>query len=180
MGVSTLKMRRRSKLFPVALVAIVTMALVGAGNKKNNFVIEIETILAEINRRRPPTAQSYTVRWSLAKQLAGLIRNLNQAEIDNIPPGIIDHIAGLLGDADQVVRSYAAEALGGMGPFARGAVPALENALKEIDGPPGTDKFGPATDSGPAIRRALQSITGEDMTPDPYRERPGSWESRQR
>jgi len=173
-------MRRNPGLFIAAVVTMGTMALVGAGDKKSNVVIEIETILGEINRQRPPTVQSYTVRWSLAKQLAGLVRNLDPTEIDNMPLGTIDHIAGLLGDTDQIVRSYAAEAVGGMGAIAREAVPALEKALKEIDGPPGTGKFGPATDSGPAIRRALQSITGEDMTPDPYRERPGSWESRQR
>jgi HEAT repeat protein len=140
--------------------------------------VEIERMVSEIKKERPPTGASWVMRIALAKRLFDDIRSLTRTELGNLVPHVVDSVASLLGNEDQTVRSYAADALRQMGPLASRAVPALNEALKEVELRPGTDIVRTGPYSGPAIRRALESITGEDMTPDPYRERAGSWESR--
>jgi len=90
-----------------------------------------------------------TLRTDQAEELAGLVRK-NAAK--TAPKSVVRILAGLMEDRDDSVRYWIATALGYLGPQAVDAVPALEKALKEIEGRP-ADKTSEA-----AIRLALKRI----------------------
>jgi HEAT repeat protein len=157
------------------MTSLVVMAMQAAGqSRKTSNTLEIERMIKEIR-----TESRNKIREDVAKYLAAFVAQ-KKLEVENDDGTTIDEIASLLGDRDDLVRYWAAMALQHIGPAARQAVPALQKALREIEPEVGSGKLGPSASSASAIRKALHSITGEDMTPDPLRKRPGSWESRGR
>jgi HEAT repeat protein len=147
--------RRLSLWFLSLLVLVHCYPLLSAEDKDKlgNTIADIQQMVLEINKELPDTITSYVKRRNLAQEVSYIIRDLKQeADIHEV---VIDNIAALLGDPDHVVRSYAARALGYMGPKAIRAVPALEKALKEIEDIQESLVFGPSTSSASSIRRAL-------------------------
>src|SRR5262245_33291005 len=74
------------------------------------------------------------------------------------PEKLITDLAGLMSDADQVVRFWAAVSLGNLGPQAAAAIPALEKALEQArtEDPPDRFRTGIHLDDG--IQQALDKI----------------------
>jgi hypothetical protein len=103
---------------------------------------------------------SAPIRANFAEQLSAFIQHRDQVDIDALDVKEIDDLAGLLSDKDDVVRFWAALALGHVGPPAIRVVPALERALKEVEPAPGSNIIGPDLSSASAIRGALRKITG--------------------
>lgn len=96
-------------------------------------------------------------RYELSKALAEKVAATNP---DKIGDAQIDDIVGLLGDADDSVRYWAALALGQIGPRANRAVPALERALRdrECEGYPTEPHIVRSITSADGIRTALEKI----------------------
>ena len=83
---------------------------------------------------------------------------------------ILPPLVEALSDRDDLIRLYAAAALGDIGPLARGAVPALEQALK-LDRCvcAGSDCMKGSWSSTLAIRFAMMQIIGSEGNPKLYR-----------
>lgn len=104
-------------------------------------------------------ARDEDARGDLAEDLAEYLRlnpDCGRSEL------IVHAIAALLRDPNDSVRWGAAEALAHIGPPAKSAVPALEQALREFDAKlnASSDTMLPTVYSGQAIRDALRKITG--------------------
>jgi hypothetical protein len=76
--------------------------------------------------------ESGTTRYELSVGLAGLVRQT--PKVEELDDETIGRITGLLNGPDNSVTAWVATALGFIGPRARAAVPALEEALARIEG----------------------------------------------
>lgn len=111
------------------------------------------TMLAE--SIRAPSSLSTSEREDKAYQLANLIqRKAGRAA----PQKLITDLAMLMSDTDQIVRLWAAAALGNLGLQAAAAIPALEKAFGEaqIADPPSRARSGIHLDD--VILQALEKI----------------------
>lgn len=98
--------------------------------------------------------QSSARRASLADRLSRIVETAHPLDFN---PGLIDAIASLLEDDEKLVRRAAARALRHIGPPARRAIPALNEALnKEMPGQFIVPSGGAAAD----MVAALVSING--------------------
>ena len=88
-------------------------------------------------------------RTDEAQRLASAVRSKKGRAA---PKNVIQSLADLMADRDDSVRYWVAGALGFLGPQAAAAIPALQTALKEVEG-----KRGDKT-SESAIRLALKRI----------------------
>ncbi|WP_211441835.1 HEAT repeat domain-containing protein [Collimonas humicola] len=115
-------------------------------------VIKIEGLIAKTTSELPDSD-----RAAFARQLPDLIKQADKSDISN---ELIDKIATLLSDREDVIRLYAAVTLGNIGPNAVRAVPALERALKEAQNFSNSpkDAFGTGLYSSDAIVPALERI----------------------
>jgi HEAT repeat protein len=137
------------------MLAFASTQVVGAGDKGDEARANIETMIKNI------TAEHSTpIRARLAEQLSTFIQHSDRAAIDALDAKEIDDLAGLLSDRDDVVRFWAALALGHIGAPAARAIPVLERALREAEPALGSNIIGPDLSSASAIRGALRKISG--------------------
>lgn len=97
-----------------------------------------------------------------AQLMAATVRTTNASLIDD---QIINVIASLLQDSDDIVRFNAARSLRYIGPRAKRTVPQLEAALNKIRHELSTKQFWTGTSSEDEICPALQRITGKAVGP---------------
>jgi hypothetical protein len=97
------------------------------------------------------------VRKDKAEQLASYIVKLNKPAVAGIEVETVDAIADLLHDGSDLVRAYAADALGYLKERARRAVPALQAALNEAERANGPTIL-PSRNSIASIELAIRSI----------------------
>lgn len=90
-----------------------------------------QSIDSEISERvaRIQSAPDATMRIEHAAHLAEYIASRGPLGVSNVEAPVVDDMAGLLDDDVDLVRFYAAASLGFLGPSARRAIPALEEAL---------------------------------------------------
>jgi len=118
----------------LAVLAALTSWPDRTSSAPDNVVI-IKEMIEQIKTSASPTKRQdgteFTEKQFAANTLTYFIMDMDPREREALDPGIIDDIAGLLGDQDIHVRYEAAAALGYIGEPARRAVPALLQALKE-------------------------------------------------
>lgn len=155
------------RLKPVRIPALILSAAVfcisnfsahGRTLPQNRCEKEVLALVYKIDIERDETAQVF-----LAQDLA-----YRSYENSSCKTGrIIRTLTTLLQDQNDGVRWGAAEALADVGPAAKSAVPALEQALRESDAQ--LAKLGggflPTRYSGQAVRVALRKINGK-IVPD--------------
>jgi|SRR5579864_5377181 len=100
-------------------------------------------------------------REKKAQHLAATVRTTNAFLDDQM----IDLIASLLQNNDDIVRFNAARSLRYIGPRAKHTVPQLEAALNKIRRELSTKQFWTGTSSEDEICPALQRITGKEVGP---------------
>jgi hypothetical protein len=90
-----------------------------------------QSIDAEIANRvaRVQSAPDTSARIERAANLAEYIASRGPLDVANVEAPVVDGMAELLGDDVDLVRFYAAASLGFLGPSARRAIPALEEAF---------------------------------------------------
>ena len=132
----------------------------------NSSVLGTETdtdlpakLTCELAKLKSETSRQ--ARIQLAEKVADDVKQLSVVnEIDRINDQTLRKITALLDDNDDAIRSWAAIALGRMGPKARSAVPSLERALRRIERENEKKEVLPASDSSSAIQVALRRIAG--------------------
>jgi HEAT repeat protein len=116
----------------------------------------IEILIRKIYREPPGDARDADVQ---------ALAVLAKREAPNgVGRKVVDDIAGFLLDSDDVVRYWAAAALGFLGAQAESAIPALERALREREGKKGSKS------SASAIRLALERIRSPSNQPHDSRD----------
>jgi hypothetical protein len=98
-------------------------------------------------------------RASAAGEVARILAELSSAEVDLLPDKLIDDIAGLLVDENDVVKYYAASGLGSMGQRAARAIPALEQAWTRAQPIAGSEMIGPSLGLTEVFRAAISRIS---------------------
>jgi hypothetical protein len=92
----------------------------------------IEKIKEASTTERQDGARYLTERQYAAMKLTDFIRSLDPSDREGISSGIVDDIAAFLRDEDGYIRYQAAAALGFIGVPTMRAVPALLEALKDV------------------------------------------------
>ena len=115
---------------------------------------EIHRAILNIRSTSSPSEKS----WQ-AESLAMYVWNNRGADIDD---AAIFDLIDLLDAGDRSVRSWAAAALGFLGPRAQVALPALRRALASIPKHPDLGGFRPSSDADDAIAVAIRRIEGSD------------------
>jgi HEAT repeat protein len=116
---------------------------------------KIESIVGKLHSEVDPL-----LRVQYAKELSHASFKASEDQLNSLNPRIIDEISSFLKDNNDLVRFHAAAALGDIGRPATRALPALEEALRDITSvPPGT--IGPSLTSESAIRSAIFRISGK-------------------
>jgi HEAT repeat protein len=136
---------RRTVAVWTAVAAIV--GLVSESSSAGGQTSEWDAVLTLVERIKAEPA--VTPRTEKAQELAHVVK---EREAKTAPKEVIQALAGLMADRDDSVRYWVAMALGYMGPQADDAIPALEKALREIEGSPASKT------SESAIRLALKRI----------------------
>jgi hypothetical protein len=148
---------RVSRLFCMLCISIgmQTVSPTNAENLVSGAAARIEANVRQIEVETDPI-----LRREDAKRLPALLLHTEKSELANLSSRIIDRMASLLSDNDDVVRSDVAGALGLIGPPAKRALPALEVALKSITSST-LVTIGPSLSSEASIRWAIKAITGD-------------------
>ena len=142
-----------------ALPLVVALALIGADRASAQSIdSEIAERVAEVQSATDPS-----IRIDRAAHLAEYIASRGPLDIANVEPPVVDDMAELLKDNTDLVRFYAAASLGFIGPSARRAIPALEEALELREGERGIVSGQPRIFTSPvssllAICAALTKI----------------------
>jgi hypothetical protein len=150
-------MTRAAMTFLLALLCIVGPSIALAAGSHSTST-DMLAMIKEIRETR-----DIEKRDELAYKLHVRFDDLSDAKaMDTVDDRAIDPLIGLLDDESDIVRGYAAEALGGFGLRAQRAVPSLERALRrqseEDKRLPYPVWFG--TDSIDYIVPALKSVQG--------------------
>lgn len=102
-------------------------------------------------------------RVVIASQIKDDVKRMHRRDLDRLDLRVVDAISALLRDDDDTVRLYAAVALGDIGPRARTALPALNDALTHPAPPlPGPIPLRPDLGSDAAIPMAIKKINGSN------------------
>jgi hypothetical protein len=144
------------QLRAVLLGTVLTLAWAQGPEGGGDALAKIKLMIDRLNSEPSPA-----VRIAVPERLFNLIKVEVRSNADALDASVIDAIAALLADSNDVVRYWVATALGQIGPSVSRTIPALERALKEVDPLPGSGIVGPSLGSGSAIRGALQRIRGE-------------------
>lgn len=142
-----------------AFVVVVTALLVQAfalPGQQSMLDAEIQGLVQLVNRASDPQN-----RYLLAREISGSVVSDKTRDVS---PQTISQLTDLLRDRDDVVRFWAATALGNIGTLAITAVPALERALQEAAGKY-TNSIPPSLYSADAINGALEKLTGRPSRP---------------
>jgi hypothetical protein len=123
---------------------------------------EPPSALIECRLTQFKAAATLEKRQDIADEIAKTAKyiSVDEAEGVSVTDATIDHLAALLNDDDDAVRSEIAASLGWIGPKARRAVPALLRAADRIFAERRTWKVVIGVDSSAAIGVALERITG--------------------
>ncbi|WP_315756693.1 MULTISPECIES: hypothetical protein [unclassified Bradyrhizobium] len=98
-------------------------------------------------------------RYEIGDKLQKLVEGLDRRERENFAPELIDNIATLLRDHDDIIRTYAAEVLANVGvPAALRAVGPLLKALREAKSNPSLVYRGASYNATDAIIGALHKM----------------------
>ena len=108
----------------VLVLQLVTMGQLSAQPGAAQQAIQLEPLIKKIKLEK----DQYS-RTTLASQLAGVVLRANPSDVSAKD---IRSLTLLLENKDDMVRYFAAAALGHLGPRAIGAVPALKRALDRI------------------------------------------------
>jgi HEAT repeat protein len=124
-----------------------------AAGTSNDAMAKVEEIIGKLK-----TERDSALRVDAAEELSRFLQRLSNTEVLDVQ--VVDDLAGLLDDPNDDVRFWVAAALGHFAARARGAVPALERALKNTRAASSLSGIVPALTSESAILGALQRITG--------------------
>ena len=152
---------RESKLLAcIFLIAISSLILpatfVSAAEQERNLDATIEAMVESIR-----TEPDFASRIGAARELSIFIRKQIRERLDGLSEKSVIAIASLLNDRLDQVKSYAATALGDIGPAARSALPALKSALRDVEPAfesPIIGKIGVSSTAAPEILEALRRI----------------------
>lgn len=108
----------------VFLPAIALVLLCAAGAAAQSIDSEISERVARVQ-----STPDESMRIEHAAHLAEYIASRGPLDVSNVEAPVVDDMADLLDDDVDLVRFYAAASLGFLGPSARRAIPALEEAL---------------------------------------------------
>jgi hypothetical protein len=137
---------RRTLRVPAA-ISLAVLGVLATSRLLASDTDEWEPVLRLVEKiKEEPAVNSRTEQ---AEKLAHVVR---EKEGKKAPKGVIRAIADLMTDRHDSVRYWAATALGYLGPQAADAIPALQKALKEIEG----RRASKTSES--AIRLALERI----------------------
>jgi hypothetical protein len=92
----------------------------------NEKMIIVRTLVAGV-----ASETARTERYKLGEELMEFVHHMDKSDRDVFDPDVVDKVASLLSDDDEVIRSFAASTLGQMGPSALRSVGALLKALRE-------------------------------------------------
>jgi hypothetical protein len=157
------KVAGRALVIWIGLLFAIPQGVCNSANE-TNMVAKIEAMVADIHRESDAGA-----RIQAARELSLFVRGQERKSLDKLDGGAIDAIASLLRDKLDTVKSWAAIALGEIGPTASRAVPALESARKHIEPAleyPIIGKIGPSTSADAEIQDALEKIRGKRTEPN--------------
>jgi len=104
---------------------VVALALLCAGSAAAQTIDDEIVKRIELIQSAPDTS----MRIERAAHLAEYIASRTPLDVSGVEPPVVDDMAELLDDSDDLVRFYAAASLGFLGSSARRAIPALEKAL---------------------------------------------------
>lgn len=107
-----------------ALPAVIALALCAPGAAAQSIDVEISERVALVQ-----SAPNESMRIERAAHLAEYIASRGPLDVANVEAPVVDDMAELLDDDVDLVRFYAAASLGFLGPSARRAIPALEEAF---------------------------------------------------
>jgi hypothetical protein len=136
----------------LALLIVAALALLGAqGAAAQSLDDEISSRIAMVE-----SAVDTSVRIDRAAHLAEYVASRRPLDLSSVEPPVVDEMAALLDDDVDLVRFYAAAALGFLGASARRAIPALERALARREAERGLVFGQPRVFSSPVS--SLQAI----------------------
>jgi HEAT repeat protein len=148
--------------FAVAMILQIIVLSAQTPESTADAMAKIKEMTERLRTERSPMD-----RMEIGLRLSRLIRLQVQTSTAMLAPSLVDDLANLLRHEDDVVRYWAATALGQIGAPAARAIPALEQALKNapqyVEPVPGW-KIAPALTSETAIRDALQRIQQRGST----------------